>query len=272
MFWLYNINVCVSVCILNQAGIKTVPRPFLCIVNMYSELTLQSASHSDWAKMVWGLDGWETRGATCIEQGFSLATSLWVESVCLGLCAPMSVSECVSLVRYERKKHSHVEMCAAIACSCLWLYATHMEEQGTVAREDRKREMGEFQVTSKKKKIWQRVSFYEKKCVCSIDWGISSCSKEEAKHFLPDGCETLLRPSNRSWQQHLYLHWFSFLLYLEKHGSHARRRHCKKVGLPLFINSITEMQRKTRREFGNRPNLENKMPRAKINRKHHHDT
>lgn len=61
---------------------------------------------------------------------------------------------------------------------------------------------------------------------------------------------------NTSWQQHLHHYWFPFLLCLEKHGSHARRRHRCKVRLPPLLNSIIEMQRKRRREFRNGPNLE----------------
>lgn len=108
-----------------------------------------------------------------IERGFSLAASPWAESVCLGLCVPMSMPVCMSLLIYERNKNSHTEMCAATACSCLWVYAKHMEELRTGTREDRKRDRwitSDFYDTNIKKS--QHPWAYVRRCPFATDWGI----------------------------------------------------------------------------------------------------
>lgn len=150
----------------------------------------------------------------------------------------------------------------AAACGC-------MQHAGT--RRGTERETGDLQVTSK-------IEIMRKS---QHPWGLpfgyrlrqfTQGVPKRSKHCLPNGCETLLRPSNTSWQQHLHRYWFPFLLYLEKHGSHGRRRRCNKVRLALFITALLKCKRKTRRELEIGPNLENKMPTAKINSKHRHDT
>lgn len=129
----------------NQASTKTVLRRFLCIVNASLDAVFRShpaasASHLDQEKRPEGRMDERREVLHATERGFSLAASLWAESVCLGLCALMSTSVCMSLLIYERKR----KLPRRNVCShCLQLLVgvgnIHMEEQG--AREDRKRQV-----------------------------------------------------------------------------------------------------------------------------------
>lgn len=94
---------------------------------------------------------------------------------------------------------------------------------------------------------------------------------KNSKHFLPDGCKTLLHLTNTSWQQHLDQYWFPFLLYLEKHGSHAKRRHCNKVRLPLFITALLKCKGSKEESLGMKLILKTKWPQQKSS-EHHNDT
>lgn len=93
----------------NQAIAKTVLRRFLCIVNASSHAVLRShpaasASPSDREKRPEGRMDERREVLHATERGFSVAASLWAGSVCLGLCALMSMSVCMSSLIYERKK------------------------------------------------------------------------------------------------------------------------------------------------------------------------
>lgn len=223
-------------------------------------ILLASASHSDWEQRPGGwMDEWQ-EVLRAIEQGFSLATSPWAAecAVCSGLCAPMSLSVCMALLTCERKKrkknNSHVEICAAAACSCLWVYATHMVEDRAGVREDRKRDRWiaspRFAANNEEESPAMRIRVNLPFCHRPRQ---RAHAVRRSERFLPDGCETLLHPSNTSWQQRLHHYWFPFLLYLEKHGSHARRRHRNKIRLPLLITALLRCTRRQEDSLGTDP-------------------
>lgn len=186
----------------NQASTKTVLRRFLCIVNVPLDTVLRSHPCCERQSlrprgMARGLDGWETRGATC---HWTQSCSISVGGQCVrarALCAPMSVS--VSMLMYMCWKiNSHTEMCAATACSCLWVYAAHMDWNMEPGQErEQKRETVELQVTSKIKVMRKSRHLWGCGCAplpfCYRLKQFTQAVPKRSEHFLPDGCETLLR-------------------------------------------------------------------------------
>lgn len=143
------------------------------------------------------------------------------------------------------RRNSHVEMCAA-ACGCM----KHTWSNNGQTKERAERETGELQVTSKIKIMSTSMRIRVTPSFCHRLRQFTQMAPKNSKHFLPDGCKTLLRLTNTSRQQHLDQHWFPFLLYLEKHGSHAKRRHCNKVRLPLFITALLKCKGRKEESLG----------------------
>lgn len=157
------------------------------------------------------------------------------------------------------RRNSHVEMCAA-ACGCM----KHTWSNNGQTKERAERETGELQVTSKIKIMSTSMRIRVTPSFCHRLRQFTQMAPKNSKHFLPDGCKTLLRLTNTSRQQHLDQHWFPFLLYLEKHGSHAKRRHCNKVRLPLFITALLKCKGRKEESLGMKLMSKNKMASAKL--------
>lgn len=132
---------------------KTVLRRCLCIVSVLLDDVFRShpaasASQSDRAKRPWGLDEWEVRGATCYWTG-PLSCSISVGGLCVCVYVYTYTHPCpcvymALLVYMCGKQNSHSIICAATACSCWWVSATHRKEQREGTGEG---ETGELQVT-----------------------------------------------------------------------------------------------------------------------------
>lgn len=110
-------------------------------------------------------------------------------------------------------------------------------------------------------------------CPFATDWGgLLKLLEWRASVSFLSAARLLLHSSNTSWQQSPHHYWFPFLLYLEIHGSHARRRHCNKVRLPHFITQhYWNAKKEKERVWEQTCFRKTKTPMAKIN-KHHHDT
>lgn len=169
----------------------------------------------------WGLDGWETRGATSYWAGLQ---SCNISVGVLGLMCT-HVHGCMYLLIWERMKPpTEISAQPLPAAACGWVYAAHMEGQGAGTGENRGRERWITSDFSDKNN--EEESTDEDMCDSAVFcYRLWQFSPKRSNCFLPDGCKTLLHPSNTSWQQRLHHYWFPFLLDLEKHGSYARRRH-----------------------------------------------
>lgn len=134
-------------------------------------------------------------------KGASVLQHLCGRGVCAWAYVHSCPCLCVCLHSYMsgRKRLPHRNVCSHCLQLLVGVCNTHMEEQRGKRGQ---KETGELQATSQLKIM--KKSRHPRGCVrlCpfATGWGsLLTLAPRGSKHFLPDGCETLLRPSNASW-------------------------------------------------------------------------